>query len=219
VDAGSIGRGQTLLDAGDEWPPTRVIDVVIHLLPEVERPLASRARIRVHHATAEVMARVYPRETIRPGAAGPARVVLEEPLVARGGDRLVIRSYSPVTTIGGGWIADPEPPRKAAWPLELLSPDADVRRGGLLRRRSQGIPVSAVARLVGRLGPLSRRCRDRSGRDRILFRPEFRPSVGGCSGARDLSPAGARGSGISLETLRAVSDNAWLAEEWLTRLE
>jgi selenocysteine-specific elongation factor len=222
VDAGSIGRGQTLLNAGDEWSPTHVIDAVIHLLPDVERPLASRARVRVHHATAEVMARVYPRETLRPGARGPARLVLEEPLVARGGDRLVIRSYSPVTTIGGGWIADPEPPRKAPWPLELLSTDAGVRRGGLLRRRGQGIPVSAVARLVGEpAAPVRDDAETLRVRDRILFRPDFeairQELLGKLETFHRQSPAV---PGLSLETLRAsFGPNAWLAEEWLTRLE
>src|SRR5205807_1523308 len=40
---------------------------------------------------------------------GLARLVLETPLVARGGDRFVVRSFSPVTTIGGGVVLDPFP--------------------------------------------------------------------------------------------------------------
>jgi selenocysteine-specific elongation factor len=41
-----------------------------------------------------------------------ARLLLEHPLVARGGDRFVLRSFSPVTTIGGGIVLDPFPPKR-----------------------------------------------------------------------------------------------------------
>src|SRR5207245_464186 len=44
-----------------------------------------------------------------PGERGLVRLVLERPLVARGGDRFVLRSFSPVTTIGGGVVLDPFP--------------------------------------------------------------------------------------------------------------
>jgi selenocysteine-specific elongation factor len=39
-------------------------------------------------------------------------LLLERPLVARGGDRFVVRSFSPVTTIGGGVVLDPFPPKR-----------------------------------------------------------------------------------------------------------
>src|SRR5439155_20200917 len=42
----------------------------------------------------------------------PARLWLAQPLVARGGDRFVIRSSSPVSTIGGGVVLDPSPPKR-----------------------------------------------------------------------------------------------------------
>jgi selenocysteine-specific elongation factor len=60
------------------------------------------------------MARVVilDREEIRPGSSGWVQLRLEAPIVARGGDRFVIRSYSPITTIGGGIIAEPAPLRR-----------------------------------------------------------------------------------------------------------
>lgn len=71
-------------------------------------------RVRVHLGTAEVMARVHPfgSEDQRSSEAVWAEVRLEEPLLVRGGDRFVIRSYSPVTTIGGGVVLEPFPPRR-----------------------------------------------------------------------------------------------------------
>ena len=96
------------------------------------------------------MARALPRTPIEPGGSGLARLALEAPLVARGGDRVVLRSYSPVTTIGGGIVLDPVPPlRRAAWPAELRSPDVQVRLQALLARRPAGIHEQALPQLSG----------------------------------------------------------------------
>jgi selenocysteine-specific elongation factor len=48
-------------------------------------------------------------EAIPPGGTGHIRLRLEEPLVAVGGDRFVVRRYSPLETLGGGVILDPDP--------------------------------------------------------------------------------------------------------------
>jgi len=66
--------------------------------------------VRVHLGTAEVLARAVQTPAIAPGERGVARLVLETPVVARGGDRFVLRSFSPVTTIGGGVVLDPFAP-------------------------------------------------------------------------------------------------------------
>jgi len=220
VDVASVSRGQTLINGAASWSPTRICDSVLNLLSDAPRPLTGRTRVRVHHGTAEVMARVYPRETIQPGGSGAARLVLEAPLVVRGGDRLVLRSYSPVATIGGGWIVDPEPPRKAGWPGQLLSEDPAERLSGLLQRRTQGIPLSAVPRVLGSPRPANADDRAVLIGDRLLYRPDFEAIRGGLLGRLEAwhrqSPTT---PGISLETLRAgLGAQAWLADEWLARL-
>jgi selenocysteine-specific elongation factor len=96
---------------GTGWATTTAVDAAIEVLPQVERPVAPRTRLRVHLGTAEVMARAVQGPTIVPGERGVVRLLLEQPLVARGGDRFVLRSFSPVTTIGGGVVLDPLPPR------------------------------------------------------------------------------------------------------------
>jgi selenocysteine-specific elongation factor len=64
--------------------------------------------VRIHHGTAEVLARIVPAKVSGdPEGRVAARLLLESPLVARAGDRFVVRSYSPVTTIGGGVVVDP----------------------------------------------------------------------------------------------------------------
>ncbi len=104
----------------------------------------------MHLGTAEVMARIQPRQPIPPGGRGLARLALETPLVARGGDRFVLRSYSPVVTIGGGRVLDPAPPaRRTTWSPELASTDPATRLKALLDRRPDGIRELMLPVLVG----------------------------------------------------------------------
>jgi selenocysteine-specific elongation factor len=102
-----VRRGHVAV-TGSGWRGASVIEAEIELLAAA-RPLANRTRVRVHLGTAEVLARVVLATPLAPGGRGVARMVLETPLVARGGDRFVLRGYSPVTTIGGGVVTDPFP--------------------------------------------------------------------------------------------------------------
>jgi selenocysteine-specific elongation factor len=108
---GELAGGHVAV-TGPGWTSTRTLDVSLELLTSVRKPLAARTRIRVHLGTAEVLGRVAQVKSIGPGETGLARLLLEQPLVARGGDRFVIRSFSPVTTIGGGVVLDPYPPQR-----------------------------------------------------------------------------------------------------------
>src|SRR5881396_1281166 len=113
-----VGVAKEELDRGDVavtgtgWAPTSTLDVSLELLPGAKKPLAVRTRVRVHLGTAEVLGRVGQVRVIAPGEISMARLLLERPLVARGGDRFVICSFSPVTTIGGGEVLDPFPPKR-----------------------------------------------------------------------------------------------------------
>jgi len=111
ADKEELERGHVAL-TGAGWAPTTALDVALELLPSVRKPLAARTRIRVHLGTAEVLARVAQVRSIAPGESGVARLLLEHSIVARGRDRFVIRSFSPVTTIGGGVVLDPFPPQR-----------------------------------------------------------------------------------------------------------
>ena len=111
VDKSELARGHVAV-TGSGWDATRLLDVAAELLPTARKPLASRTRVRVHLGTAEVLARAIQTVAIAPGQRGLTRLVLETPLVARGGDRFVLRSFSPVTTIGGGVVLDPFPPAR-----------------------------------------------------------------------------------------------------------
>lgn len=116
----AVARGHTVVQ-GDAWRATAMLDVLLTLLPTA-RPLTQRSRVRLHLGTAEVMARVTPAEgEVAPGATAAVRLRLERPLVARWGDRGVIRSYSPVTTVGGCVVVDPWPPPRPRRPVALAA--------------------------------------------------------------------------------------------------
>ena len=150
IQRDDVGRGDWLVAADAPWVATRALDVEIALQASAPRALAARSRVRVHLGTAEVMARVNPRAPIEPGGRGPARLVLEKPVVARAGDRLVLRSYSPVTTIGGGRVLDPDPPRRRnVWPAGLDSAVPAERFRAVLERRALGTSSAQLPVLLG----------------------------------------------------------------------
>lgn len=132
VDRAQAPRGSVVVRSTDGWIPSRTVDVRVQMLSGA-RPLGQRSRVRFHLGTAEVMARITPAgDAIGPGESGVVRLRLEEPVVARWGDRGVLRSYSPVTTIGGCVVLDPRPdprPRRPASDPERWAPDPAIRLG------------------------------------------------------------------------------------------
>jgi selenocysteine-specific elongation factor len=112
LDVSQIERGDVLARPGT-LRPTSMLDVDVTLL-RGERPLKDQSRLRVHLASAEVMARVrlLDRPLLEGGATARAQLRLESPAVAGRGDRLVLRSYSPAATIGGAVVLDPIAPKR-----------------------------------------------------------------------------------------------------------
>ncbi|MBI2401844.1 MAG: selenocysteine-specific translation elongation factor [Gemmatimonadetes bacterium] len=136
------------------WRETASLDVLVTLLPNA-RALTQRSRVRLHLGTAEVLARVVPAgEPIEPGAREEAaRLRLDEPLLARWGDRAVLRAVSPVTTVGGCWVVDPYPasrPRRPAGARERATRDPAQRvRAFVALAGTQGVPVGELTVRLG----------------------------------------------------------------------
>ncbi|MBK8004154.1 MAG: selenocysteine-specific translation elongation factor [Gemmatimonadetes bacterium] len=205
----AVRRGEVLVRAGDPWRVTTAIDAEVELLPAASRSLTASARVRVHLGTAEVLARVQPREAIAPGRAGLVRLALEAPLVARGGDRLVPRSYSPVATIGGGLVVDPLPPRgKPHWPDGLTAPEPILRLSALLARRRDGVVADELAQLLGVAPAVAARIRTAPAFLEVAGRLFPREAVEAqtkslLAAVRDHHRHHPAAPGISLQTLRA----------------
>ena len=151
VDKSELARGHVAV-TGCGWRATTLIDVAVELLPTARKPLASRTRVRVHLGTAEVLARAVQTAAIAPGQRGVARLVLETPVVARSGDRFVLRSFSPVTTIGGGVVLDPfAPPRTRLRRRRVAAGQSPAARLGVLAAEA-GLTGLAADSLAVRLG-------------------------------------------------------------------
>jgi len=99
VERSELRRGDALVTPGALRPSYR-LDVVVEELA----PIADGARLQVHHGTAAVPARV-----VRAGRFAQLRLAV--PVVAARDDRVVLRAG---TTIGGGRVIDPTPPRHAS---------------------------------------------------------------------------------------------------------
>jgi len=151
VDKSELARGHVAV-TGSGWRATTLVDVAVELLPAARKPLASRTRVRVHLGTAEVLARAVQTAAIAPGQRGVARLVLEAPVVARSGDRFVLRSFSPVTTIGGGVVLDPfAPPRTRLRRRRVAAEQSPAARLGVLAAEA-GLTGLAADSLAVRLG-------------------------------------------------------------------
>lgn len=167
VEIETVIRGQVVTPAG-RFAATPMIDVQLELLASVEKPLRHRARVRFHHGTSEVMARVHllnsPAEVasknreLGPGQRCFAQLHLEEPVLALPGDRFIIRHYSPQFTIGGGLVLDVHPHRHRAGDRErvtaflakLVSSDSAVRVAAFLE--NNGPSGCTLAELAARSG-------------------------------------------------------------------
>ncbi len=113
VSRETLDRGQVLVSSTG-WDETHMLTCHVSVLPSTGWQLAHNQRVRVHLGTSEVMARVavLEGEVLEAGGEGWVQLRLEAPIVARARDRVVIRSYSPMTTIAGGIVAEPLPTKR-----------------------------------------------------------------------------------------------------------
>ncbi|MBA7565633.1 Selenocysteine-specific elongation factor [subsurface metagenome] len=108
IDRTTIERGY-VLTRPSTFEASNRLDIYMKYLADAGKKLKNRALVRFHTGTSETISRIIlpDREEIEPGEETYAQVIPETPVVAMSGDRFVIRSYSPVTTVGGGEITDP----------------------------------------------------------------------------------------------------------------
>ena len=176
VAVDDLQRGDTLTTEGGLCASRR-FDGRLTLL-DGARPLKYGARVRFHQGTSEIMARLAigaARTTagagggaeeapefpgvLEPGASAFVRLHLERPVALTRGDRFVLRAYSPMITIGGGVVLDPDPPggrlRSAAglqraMRLDALDDDAAAVLTMVGEAGGAGVTIGALAPRIGR---------------------------------------------------------------------
>lgn len=105
-----IQRGCVLAPAGS-MKTTDLLDVKLNVLENSIRVLSNHTRLHFFTGTSEILCRavLLDKEEIGPGESGFVQLRLEEPIAVRRGDKFVVRFYSPMETIGGGVILEPNP--------------------------------------------------------------------------------------------------------------
>ena len=103
-----ISRGE-ILAAADGMESTMMADVKLRLLKSGHRSLKSGARVHLYHGAAELICKVIllDREVMKPGEEAVVQLRMEQQTAMKAGDHFVIRFYSPVETIGGGVVENP----------------------------------------------------------------------------------------------------------------
>jgi selenocysteine-specific elongation factor len=109
------------------------IDVRLKLLKDAPRVLKFRDPVHLHLGTGRSVAKVVllDREEMAPGDEALVQVALDQPLLAHRGDRFIIRSYSPMITIGGGVVIDAEPQKHKRFRSEVTQRLSDLASGDL----------------------------------------------------------------------------------------
>ena len=149
VSREDVGRGQWLVAPGS-LAATKLLNARVRMLAGGPRALKDRARVRFHLGSAEILGRVALIEggVLAPGDSGLAQISLEEPTVAARGDRFVLRSYSPMLTMGGGTVLESSATRRRRGDVTGLavseSGTEDERLLAVLAA-ARGKPMNAVA--------------------------------------------------------------------------
>jgi selenocysteine-specific elongation factor len=125
-----IKRGDIIAQPG-YYESSNYLNVSLYLLKSAEKPLKNLTRLRVHLGTKEIMGRIVllDKKTLQPGDKAMAQFRLEMPAVSDVGDRYVIRTYSPQTTIGGGSIIDPKATKAKGFDEKLIEHLQKVETG------------------------------------------------------------------------------------------
>lgn len=140
VKLDEIQRGDVLTQPG-RMEPTMMLDARLEMLNGADKSIDNRDRLRLYHGTSEIMCRVVllDREELKPGESAFVQLRLEEETACMKGDRFVIRTYSPMLTIGGGTILEPNPPRRKRFKEDVIEE---------LKIKEQGNPAEVVERYL-----------------------------------------------------------------------
>ena len=103
-----ISRGEILAAAGS-MEGTMIADARLQLLKSGQRTLKSGTRVHLYHGAAELVCKIilFDRVVLKPGEEAIVQLRMEQVTAMKAGDHFVIRFYSPVETIGGGVVLNP----------------------------------------------------------------------------------------------------------------
>jgi selenocysteine-specific elongation factor len=136
IERYAVARGDVVADV-NTLKPSYMVDTLLTYLPSNEKPLKNRAKVRFHTGTSEILGHtiLLDHEELSPGKTAVVQFRLDTPVAVVKDDRFVIRSYSPVRTIGGGQILDPIPSKHKRHKERIAT---------ALRGLAEGSPVDVI---------------------------------------------------------------------------
>jgi selenocysteine-specific elongation factor len=137
IEKSAINRGNVLVRPQTVWP-TKRLDVFVEFLASNAKNLKNRSLVRLHTGTSEIISRIIllEKDELAPGQKGFAQIVLSDKDVVVAGDHFVLRSYSPVTTIGGGQVIDPLSKKHKRLNNEIITELNLLQKGSLQEKIS-----------------------------------------------------------------------------------
>lgn len=116
---------------------TMMLDVKLDVLPNSMRIVTNHSRLHLYTGTSEILCRaiLLDKEEIGPGESGLVQLRLEEEIAVKRGDRFIVRFYSPLETIGGGVILEPNPTKKKRFNEDAIEE---------LKRKESGSPADIM---------------------------------------------------------------------------
>lgn len=155
----ALPRGSVVAAPGS-LEATYMLDAKLKLLPGAPRTIKNLARVHVYLGTGRSVARValLDRDELKPGDEALVQLRLEKQLVAQSADRFIIRSFSPMTTIGGGLVLDARPLKHKRFKQDILDRLKELEKGDpaipvLQRIRREGAVAQSVLDKQAGLAP------------------------------------------------------------------
>jgi selenocysteine-specific elongation factor len=132
LERAAVKRGN-IVATKEGLRPTFMVDVNLDLLDTAPNKLKNRAKVRFHTGTSEIISTVVllDRDVLEPGETCFAQLRLDEPTAVLKSDRFVLRSYSPIRTIGGGEVLNALPRKKKRFSEHALSELKSLSSGEL----------------------------------------------------------------------------------------
>lgn len=121
VKVSDIKRGDVIAQP-NSMDCSLMFDAKLKLLESSQRSINNRDRLRIYHGSAEIFGRVVllDREELKPGEETFVQMRLEEEIACQKDDYFIIRFFSPMVTIGGGIILDPNPPKRKRYKEDVI---------------------------------------------------------------------------------------------------
>ncbi len=150
IKKNQVNRGDIIAPI-NSMRDTMMLDVKIKIIKEIDRLIENRTRLWLYVGTREVLCRIVilNKESLEAGEEAYAQLRLEEPLVAKRGDKFILRFYSPMFTIGGGEILESNPKKKKRFDQEAIK-ELEIKEKGsstdiienIIKDKSKEFPTS-----------------------------------------------------------------------------